>query len=476
MKKTIYLFISFVIIFTTISFADTIGKATVNATAVRIRETQSVESNILTNAYKNDEVEILEENGEWCKVKYGQTIGYAKSEFFTKLYTTTTTNNTNIDNTVTNEVSDNTAVENNIPSNQATENTNTIVEEINLEIGENIVLQSNLKLRVIPSFSSNEKIEISASTNIIIENELGKWFKVTDGGNLSGWVTSQMLKLSVNQISTETPVQEPLVNENNTSETVSQEISEQTTPEPNTVNGPEEEQSQESTTATTNRRGKVIVETARVRSGASTNSEIIGTLDEDEIVTITGEEGNFYKISTSSINGYVSKSLIKEGDVTSRSSTAERQQEEVIQEEVIEKELVAEVPVQEETNTNSGNDVIEFAKQYLGYPYVLGCSTPENGFDCSGFTRYVFGHFGYTLGRTANDQTSLGAVVERENLQTGDLILFYNDAKTRIGHCAIYIGDGNFIHSANPQRGVVIDNINTNSYYNQRFVTARRIV
>lgn len=106
----------------------------------------------------------------------------------------------------------------------------------------------------------------------------------------------------------------------------------------------------------------------------------------------------------------------------------------------------------------------------------FGCSTPENGFDCSGFTRYVFGHFGYTLGQVAADQTSLGAVVERENLQTGDLILFYNDEKTKIGHCGIYCEDGNFIHSANPQRGVVIDNLNTNSYYSQRFVTARRIV
>ena len=107
---------------------------------------------------------------------------------------------------------------------------------------------------------------------------------------------------------------------------------------------------------------------------------------------------------------------------------------------------------------------------------MLGCSTPENGFDCSGFTRYVYGHFGYKLGQVAANQTSLGEVVERENLQVGDLILFYNDGKTKIGHCGIYIGGGDFIHSANPQRGVVIDNLNTNTYYNQRFVTARRII
>ena len=105
----------------------------------------------------------------------------------------------------------------------------------------------------------------------------------------------------------------------------------------------------------------------------------------------------------------------------------------------------------------------------------FGASSPEKGFDCSGFTRYVFGHFGFTLGQVAASQTSLGSVVERENLQTGDLLLFYDDGKTKIGHCGIYIGGGDFIHSANAQRGVVIDNLNTNSYYSQRFVTARRI-
>ena len=87
----------------------------------------------------------------------------------------------------------------------------------------------------------------------------------------------------------------------------------------------------------------------------------------------------------------------------------------------------------------------------------------------------MFGHFGYSLGQVAASQTSLGTPVDRVNLQMGDLILFYDDGKTKIGHCGIYIQGGDFIHSANPQRGVVIDNLNTNSYYSQRFVTARRI-
>lgn len=82
----------------------------------------------------------------------------------------------------------------------------------------------------------------------------------------------------------------------------------------------------------------------------------------------------------------------------------------------------------------------------------FGCSSPEKGFDCSGFTRYVFGHFGYTLGQVAANQTSVGSIVERGDLQIGDLLLFYDEGKTKIGHCGIYIGGGDFIHSANARK------------------------
>ena len=126
--------------------------------------------------------------------------------------------------------------------------------------------------------------------------------------------------------------------------------------------------------------------------------------------------------------------------------------------------------------SKNGNSVVEYAKQYLNYPYVVAGKTPETGFDCSGFTRYVYKNFGYELSSVSSGQTSIGEEISRENLEPGDLILFYNEGKTKIGHTGIYIGNGEFIHAANAKRGVVIDNINTLSYYNERFVTARRIV
>ena len=130
----------------------------------------------------------------------------------------------------------------------------------------------------------------------------------------------------------------------------------------------------------------------------------------------------------------------------------------------------------ENNNQNNGQNVVDYAKQYLGYPYVVGGKNPTTGFDCSGFTRYVFLNYGYSLGATAAGQNNLGTEISKENLQPGDLLLFYDEAMTKIGHTGIYISNGDFIHAANPTRGVVIDNVNTNSYYRERFIVARRIV
>ena len=80
------------------------------------------------------------------------------------------------------------------------------------------------------------------------------------------------------------------------------------------------------------------------------------------------------------------------------------------------------------------------------------------------------------MASVAASQVNVGEEVSRDELQPGDLVLFYNDGKTKIGHTGIYVGNGDFIHAANSKRGVVYDNINTVSYYNERYVTARRIV
>lgn len=102
----------------------------------------------------------------------------------------------------------------------------------------------------------------------------------------------------------------------------------------------------------------------------------------------------------------------------------------------------------------SGQEVAEYAQQYVGYNYVWGGKSPETGFDCSGLVYYVYQQFGYTLNRTAAEQAKNGSHVEADSLEPGDVLCFYKGSS--VGHSGIYIGDGNYVHAQDSATGVVV--------------------
>ncbi len=118
-------------------------------------------------------------------------------------------------------------------------------------------------------------------------------------------------------------------------------------------------------------------------------------------------------------------------------------------------------------------DLVAFAKSFLGYPYVYGGNGP-NSFDCSGFVLYVYKHFGYSFSRGAQEQYHDGVYVAKADLLPGDLVFFSGNGYS-ITHVGLYIGEGNFIHASNPTRGVVIDTL-TSGYYSTHYWGACRIV
>ncbi|MDF2616554.1 MAG: peptidoglycan endopeptidase, partial [Sedimentibacter sp.] len=123
----------------------------------------------------------------------------------------------------------------------------------------------------------------------------------------------------------------------------------------------------------------------------------------------------------------------------------------------------------------SGNSVVDYAKLFIGTPYVAGGSSPS-GFDCSGFVKYVMANFGVDMPRTSTDQYSIGVRVEKSELMPGDLVFFkYSSTSYRLNHVGIYVGDGNFIHSPIPGQTVKIDTLSS-GYFSTYYYGATRVV
>ncbi|MFW5735285.1 MAG: C40 family peptidase [Oceanidesulfovibrio sp.] len=116
--------------------------------------------------------------------------------------------------------------------------------------------------------------------------------------------------------------------------------------------------------------------------------------------------------------------------------------------------------------------ILDVAQPVLGTRYRYGGATPR-GFDCSGFTRFVFGQFGLKLPHGSRSQVLLGTPVQRDELRPGDLVFFDIHRRGRVSHVGIYLGDSRMIH-ASIHKGVTIDSLHE-PYYNRHYYAARRI-
>jgi cell wall-associated NlpC family hydrolase len=128
--------------------------------------------------------------------------------------------------------------------------------------------------------------------------------------------------------------------------------------------------------------------------------------------------------------------------------------------------------------TATASRVLHTADSYLGTKYVWGGNTPHEGFDCSGFTKYIFAKYGVTLPRTSRDQSRVGRAVPPDfnDLRAGDL-MFFAEPGQAISHVAIYAGNGVIIHSSSSVGGVGYTNLSTGSeWFVDYFVAARRVM
>ncbi|MDR3587323.1 MAG: NlpC/P60 family protein [Desulfosporosinus sp.] len=184
-----------------------------------------------------------------------------------------------------------------------------------------------------------------------------------------------------------------------------------------------------------------------LRKSAATSADVIAILPSNaQVAIISKNAANWYNVTYKGQTGWVSGSYITV------------------------KTVAVTTPVTGVSRSDSSELLVDHALSLQGVPYVFG-GTSRSGFDCSGYTQYVFKGSGISLPRTAAEQFKVGSSVNREQLQLGDLV-FFSTYAPGASHVGIYIGGGRFVAASNTD--VCISNLDS-GYYMSSYLGARRV-
>ena len=258
---------------------------------------------------------------------------------------------------------------------------------------------------------------------------------------------------------------------------------------------------------------EVTVETLNVRFEANTDSRIATQIPMGEKLLVLKKKGDWYEVAINDgdedqITGWVSKDFVKvkiqwKHAITIKEEKAEEerkaaaeaaleaqqralaaeQAEQARQQQTTQRQtqanntqrVVQQPKVEEKVQSSvggsaKGQNIANFALNFVGNPYVWGGTSLTRGCDCSGFAMSVYANFGIGLNRTSRAQAGNGYAVGMNELQPGDLVFYAANGRS-ISHVAIYIGGGRVVHASTPRTGIIVSSV-----YHQSPYFARRIV
>ena len=203
-----------------------------------------------------------------------------------------------------------------------------------------------------------------------------------------------------------------------------------------------------------------------VREGKGTNQKIVGILPKGSLCYILADaDSDWVYVESGDVRGFVCARYLLRGEEAEKE--VNRWQEESFP--------MAEMWVKPWNNKaytytyattrtllssdEARGEVLQYAKKFLGNPYVWGGTSLTNGCDCSGFAQQIFANFGYTLPRTSRQQAKAGTRIPVQEAKPGDL-LFYQRESGFIYHVMIYLGDGKIIHAGSEATGIQISDFN----------------
>ena len=231
-----------------------------------------------------------------------------------------------------------------------------------------------------------------------------------------------------------------------------------------------------------------------VRQGAGLNTDVLTTLHNGKNVKVIGKQGEWYKVQVDGITGYIyqeyisiNKTVNKDTHTSSLTNKTINNYASSLISKTVNKDASNSISktinkdtsnsanktinkdtsnstnktINKDTSSSTGvtaQQVLAYAYQFEGYPYVWGGSSPSTGFDCSGFVQYVYAHFGINLPRTTFEQVNCGTPVSLNNIKPGDLVFEFGSSEGP-NHVGIYIGNGQMIDAAGVGQGVTISKL-----------------
>ena len=401
---------------------------TVATETLNLRSEASTSSSVITLLNANEKVDIISEEGDWYKVKYGNKEGYVSKEYIKV-------------------TADSTAQQKEQKPTTTANSGDTTKPSMNIESNAKIKLEKDVTIKILPLINSNNLGNVKSGEEITVITKANNWmFIQTD--DIAGWIVKDET-VGKNLENTETNKEGTENIENEETKTNN--------------NDEEEENASDEKIYEQNVTKYINASSVYLRSEPSTDSTIITTLIKNTDVKVTGEVEDWYKVKFNDYSGYIHKELLSDSKVEATNRGTSNREKAISN-------------VSNNKVSGLGSEIVSYAKQYLGCPYVYGAAGSQS-FDCSGFTMYVYKHFGYSLAHSATAQSKVGTYVAKENLQPGDLVFFLDyETMDGIGHCGIYIGEGEFIHASSGSGYCVkTSNLLSGSYCN-RYATARRLI
>jgi len=270
---------------------------------------------------------------------------------------------------------------------------------------------------------SKKKVQIVGSS--------GEWYKISYNGTV-GWVKDDFIA-----------VQKASTSETSEVSSIKNKVTTATAKKPTSKS-----------IATKTTTAYINGNNVNLRANPSKSSNIVTKLSNTK-VTVLSQSGDWRKVSTGKYTGWVLKDFISSSLSKATSSTK--------------------TSAESSQSTSIRNRMVLYSRGFIGVSYRYGGTSPR-GFDCSGFTSYIYKRFGIDINRTSNAQAQQGKYVPKNKLQPGDLVFFdTNGGKTKVvNHAGMYIGNGKFIHASSSRKDahVRVSSLNE-SFYAKAYVTGR---